>query len=614
MHLLPGLSAQQPRCFLKHVTFGERPKYNAISYTWGDEAHQQPIVLNDQYFLVTKNLYNALICLQQQNTEGQVLWVDAICINQGDISERNRQLAIMPYIYERAKLVVIFLRNDGHIPPPIWPEPQKIAPFEISGHTEQYQDQRLLFNYLMTICSNEYWNRLWIIQEIGKARRLIISFGQELIDWQLFMETITLSWPYPGAAMEEIVEETGDPFGPRPSKPGFLDTIPFKLYFQLLRKYDGGHKLQNLMMNHRQALCKEPRDKVYGLIGLATDCYAGFPMDYRKTLYEIWKDTVLFKNSDITTPQCDILKFGRLVRDSLGGPGITTMKEIAQDAFLKMPVKGNHQWDINDKKFRRQSPQSDNSTVLKIPARLVGQIVHLGPSYSQIMTNLSKTAQWRLSIQRYLPHNIQGSVQEESDLFLELLEGLDENDLKIVSTCDFDVSWLPENMPERMSDPYSDIGVNKPDPKDESVLRDSQPRSSLNRLEFIPSSRAESARLFLLKNTIGKDPERVLDKSPTISLDLPGNMGLGPSVARVGDYLCEIVGIKRAVIIRGNKNKLSFIGTAGLAQQAPDARESRKKAPGEESSPFGLPKFTFPKPEDTVDLYIYVPLAYQLLD
>ncbi|TGO54625.1 hypothetical protein BCON_0104g00220 [Botryotinia convoluta] len=582
LHLLPGNSTQQPRCSLKHVNFGERPKYNAVSYTWGNEADQQPIVIDDRYFLVTENLYKALICLQQQSATEYVLWIDAICINQDDVAERNRQLTIMPYIYERAKLVVIWLKNDERISPPIWPDPEKISPFEISGHTQQYKDQRSLFNYLMIVCSNEYWKRLWIIQEIGKARKLIIFFGQELIDWQRFVETITLDWPYPAWIMQETMEENA-----------LSQTVPWNLYYQLRNKYDGGHKLQNLMANHRQALCKEPRDKVYGLVGLAMDCYAGFPMDYRKTLYEVWKDTVLFRNSDTRVHQSDILKFGKLVRDSLGGPNITTMKEIADDIFLKIPQKSNLERHLG----------VSNPTVLKVPARLVGRIVHLGPSYVQIMTELSKTADWRLSIQNNLPDRLQPSVQEESDLFLELLEDLDETGLKIVSTCGSDVSWLCEDFPGDISLPFSKL--DKRDIENEPLLRDLTFNTSSEKSELLPVSPVKGGRLFLLDQSFESLP---------VSDDAASNMGLGPSAARVNDYLCEIDGIKKAAVIRRTKKKLSFIGTAGLAQQPQHARKSKNSTLEETSSPFGLPNFKNLTSDQTVDLYLYVPLAYQLLD
>ncbi|KAF7956099.1 hypothetical protein EAE96_005019 [Botrytis aclada] len=581
LHLLPGGCTQQPRCFLEHATFGERPKYNAVSYTWGNEANLQPIVIDDRRFLVTENLYKALLCLQQQSATEWILWVDAICINQEDVAERNRQLNIMPYIYERAKLVVLWLKNNDHISPPVWPDPEKISPFEMSGHTQQYNDQRSLFNYLMIVCSNEYWKRLWIIQEIGKARKLIIFFRKEPINWQRFMETVILDWPYPAWITQKAMKGYG-----------LSHTVPWNLYYQLQNKYDGGHKLQNLMANHRQALCKEPRDKVYGLIGLATDCYAGFPMDYRKTLYEVWKDTVIFRNSDTRVDQSDILKFGKLVRDSLGGPDITTMKEIADDIFLEIPQKLSLERHLG----------VSNPTVLKVPARLVGRIIHLGPSYVQIMTELSKTADWRLSIQNHLPDILQPSVQEESDLFLELLENLDEDGLKIVSTCGSNVSWHCDRFPREISDAIH--GSNNRDTEDEPLLRDSSFYSSSERSEFIANSPVNGARLFLTDQFVGNLPH---------AYNAPANIGLGPSAARVGDYLCEINGLKRAAVIRRTKSKISFIGTAGLAQQPRHARKNKDSTLGATSSPFSVPNFENLTMNQKVDLYLYLPLAYQLL-
>jgi hypothetical protein len=38
-----------------------------------------------------------------------LLWVDAICINQDDIEERNRQVKLMAFIYSRALAVLVWL-------------------------------------------------------------------------------------------------------------------------------------------------------------------------------------------------------------------------------------------------------------------------------------------------------------------------------------------------------------------------------------------------------------------------------------------------------------------------------------------------------------------------
>lgn len=68
-----------------------------------------------------------------------------------------------------------------------------------------------------------------------------------------------------------------------------------KLHKQLSEKYKGGHKLAKLLENHQHALCKEPQDHFYGFVDLATDCIEGFPLDYQKSLFEVWKDTIMYK-------------------------------------------------------------------------------------------------------------------------------------------------------------------------------------------------------------------------------------------------------------------------------------------------------------------------------
>ena len=57
---------------------------------------------------VTPNLKHALQRLRH-GTEELVLWVDAICINQDDIPERNAQTANMRAIYQSSESVAVWL-------------------------------------------------------------------------------------------------------------------------------------------------------------------------------------------------------------------------------------------------------------------------------------------------------------------------------------------------------------------------------------------------------------------------------------------------------------------------------------------------------------------------
>ena len=69
-------------CTLVDVTFTEKPRYDDLSYRWGDEAAKRPIILNRDGFLVEKNLEDALRYLRS-HTQRTLFWIDASCINQG---------------------------------------------------------------------------------------------------------------------------------------------------------------------------------------------------------------------------------------------------------------------------------------------------------------------------------------------------------------------------------------------------------------------------------------------------------------------------------------------------------------------------------------------------
>src|SRR5437016_6155011 len=80
-------------CELEHRTFGSKPIYEALSYTWGSEPASTTIKINGRPFLVRENLYNALWHLRL--SAPRAIWVDAVCINQSDIPERNSQVSLM---------------------------------------------------------------------------------------------------------------------------------------------------------------------------------------------------------------------------------------------------------------------------------------------------------------------------------------------------------------------------------------------------------------------------------------------------------------------------------------------------------------------------------------
>ena len=106
-------------CSLEIADLASKPEYHALSYTWGpptDQAEQRgmtdrrccPIVCNGKTVLVTENLFHFLR-LFAQNTSPLPWWIDALCIDQDNVVERNDQILKMKYIYTTARSVLVWL-------------------------------------------------------------------------------------------------------------------------------------------------------------------------------------------------------------------------------------------------------------------------------------------------------------------------------------------------------------------------------------------------------------------------------------------------------------------------------------------------------------------------
>ena len=86
----------------------ENVEYEALSYVWGDPNVTRPISCGSTQLNVTVNLFAALLAVRSCSYP-RLLWVDAICIDQKNIKERDQQVRIMGDIYSQAKQVLIWL-------------------------------------------------------------------------------------------------------------------------------------------------------------------------------------------------------------------------------------------------------------------------------------------------------------------------------------------------------------------------------------------------------------------------------------------------------------------------------------------------------------------------
>ncbi|KAH7385304.1 heterokaryon incompatibility protein-domain-containing protein [Phaeosphaeria sp. MPI-PUGE-AT-0046c] len=96
-------------------------RYDALSYVWGPPIFTHKIFERTSrcYVPITKNLFCALSSLRkhaetslQQPYHSMTVWVDAVCIDQANIDERNHQVKIMASIFSKASKVLVWLGSE----------------------------------------------------------------------------------------------------------------------------------------------------------------------------------------------------------------------------------------------------------------------------------------------------------------------------------------------------------------------------------------------------------------------------------------------------------------------------------------------------------------------
>lgn len=113
--LVPSGIFEAPlECRLFEAPLDNAPSYTALSYAWDASEGTTSIVCNGSFLKVTRNCARALHRIRQiQGSNGINLWVDAICIEQGNtpeaLYERAQQIQIMGEVYKRASHVTAWV-------------------------------------------------------------------------------------------------------------------------------------------------------------------------------------------------------------------------------------------------------------------------------------------------------------------------------------------------------------------------------------------------------------------------------------------------------------------------------------------------------------------------
>lgn len=86
-----------------------RPKFSALSYTWGQANNTTTFMLcGTEVLPIQPNAHSALKYLRK-SLGPFTIWIDSVCINQHDVKEKEQQIPLMGDIYQRADTVYVWL-------------------------------------------------------------------------------------------------------------------------------------------------------------------------------------------------------------------------------------------------------------------------------------------------------------------------------------------------------------------------------------------------------------------------------------------------------------------------------------------------------------------------
>jgi hypothetical protein len=289
LELFPGAEPSKIRTRLFTHSLDDVSIYDALSYTWGDPSVTKAIELDgDEGFHVFASLEKALHDIRRHDNS-LVIWIDAICIDQRNVSERNNQVKMMKIIYEKALLVHIWIDVDVEIPAPVLKMLETInlgTPLKLGADPKFWDPVVHLF-------SQRYWSRVWIHQEVACAAQLVLHCRRKpvpVVGFLIFGYQLAESWTAGDAKSDWMpLYEVVANFKGR----WLLELWYMRLVQSRHLEHRIGHQfrsnLLSLLDKTRQLGCQNPRDRIYGIMHLAEDYEGGaIQVDYGLSVAEVY--------------------------------------------------------------------------------------------------------------------------------------------------------------------------------------------------------------------------------------------------------------------------------------------------------------------------------------
>lgn len=417
------------RLSIESYNLDDRPRYAAVSYCWGDQPPSIRCTCEpDSYINITETLSDILEKYKRE-TEDIMLWADQICIDQSKSEDKEQQVRLMSRIYSTAYIVVVWLGHADEDARLVWKVIEDIGKQrdayiarhpeanDIHQHLTLSEAQQPEWVALRKFFSKPWFTRTWTFQEFVLAKDLIFVCGDLYIVWKRLFTICASIHRYDhehkahlsrlkgklnslsfmaACASHRSALERSTPVNARPNS----------VYGRI-----GCLRLDNLLKWAMSREAKLPHDKVYGLLGVATDIgIDAFPIQYARLAHEVFSYVTKY-----LIRQHDDLSILQLVRiGSISTGSLTPLASWVPDFRLADHPQPSRQKASpafvlhgNNRLYRATDlsatrPEIDWTSTLRLPGVFIGRISRLsdpsrnGQDNMVIGSNVLSGGSWRL--------------------------------------------------------------------------------------------------------------------------------------------------------------------------------------------------------------------------
>ena len=267
-------------CTLSEPQSLDTTKYMALSYVWGDKYDLRHVTVNGGPWPVTKNLEEGLRHVRCEH-EDKLLWVDALCINQGNTDERNEQVTIMCDIFAGAENIAIW---PGRVSAThrTWRYIKKTC-FRLPLSE---WDSTSIISLFVKMAYLPWFRRTWIIQELALSKSdPLLYLDTKVIPWSDFARF----WDIARGRMTSTIDSGFAGY------PGDQHKARFDMLISIRREVqEQDHApLWSLLRCVRTSEASERKDKIFALRGMLSETERRtIVVDYSRSTAHVFADVL----------------------------------------------------------------------------------------------------------------------------------------------------------------------------------------------------------------------------------------------------------------------------------------------------------------------------------